>query len=1298
MVSVDEDKTQQSSHGSEAGEPEGSATPVNTSAEPIGAPGSGDVGPSTDDGKLQILETVREMTNAPEYVQQQGIKKLHDLIGDNHAYKINVNAKGDSGETALHVAAEHGLLEVAKLLVIDFEADISAEDNDKRQPLHKACLEGHRDIAELLLENNADIEARQENDATPLDEACWKGHLDVVELLLGRGARVLVEDDDGWSPLYSASFHGQSEVVKRLLIASRSNINKQERETNKTALHAAISQQHLAVVSELLVSPLGVPTSMTSDVIRLDERDANGHTPLIIACIDGFTEGAKLLIEAGADCNVHTTSSGSTPLIIASDWVRKDIVHELLKEDNIEVNAKDKGGLTALHHACLSQQPDIVEVLIEITAIDLNAVDKDMQTPLHLAAQLDDERTLKLLAGKISEVDHQDNNGQTALHIAALCGLENHTRVLLDKGADTKKGDKQGQTPLHLAMQQMNEGVVKSLTERMGEIGQQDVNGQTALHLAAASGNEKYTRLLLDKRADLSIRDNNHQTALHIASSVDGTSSPLASEGEFDQDFGAVIRLLLSKGAKLEEKRRDSKTATDLILAGRRAERFQSLLDHSCYHFRLEQAEEMDWNIVELFRKPETIACLPLFISQSSSGDRASKRKTLDSALEVGLHVLKYLDPEDRLLCDRLPVILCILLASPGRDLKFSRKLERSLSFLESSSNHPRVETHGSQMQGSKYPQRYEQHREQEIQKSKGKRTGELRKETNIDFQRYLDNIKDILLDPSSYARIHIGSPDIFDPKIVNDGHKPLVEAFRATIVQFFKDEDRLLTLRRYRSVKDVIYGEGPASIMSNATEGSERMQRENPLLNEYGVSFGSPKFTWVHLPATNMDWMDDLASKIMIKEKHSAQQYYELRSFFKDSWVQIPDGEIESRIMKPRAVVRRQESPTQGHHHATQALLRRRTFPILNSKDTTYEMEGQAVDGTRGLYGPKQIDNTKAQPNIPATALYMPFFCFSTHCPQMRGKEKLWDDYLDLLEGYGNSVIHGSPTLDEWYYHFSNDRESLEDRDLRNQGQVVSKSLSEVANEPVERTSRDTKPKRITILRVNQIWIWTISNKYGGISSQPASAEDMSQIIVDYCIDAYDRKPEPSGSKAKTSIAQIFSGYMNLLGRKESQLSQDLSAWKSGNGNSSVPSDAGDRSQDQVRTTRKHIEEAQNLYLLIKDVRDELNILKSVSRFQKIVQRSLTSNLGRELQDEELSADYVENDISEMDTIADRIQSAQNELANRQAEFSNRISTASHEQTTLATEQTTLATEQSKVLMVFTFATLLFVSFPTSR
>lgn len=87
------------------------------------------------------------------------------------------------------------------------------------------------------------------------------------------------------------------------------------------------------------------------------------------------------------------------------------------------------------------------------------------------------------------------------------------------------------------------------------------------------------------------------------------------------------------------------------------------------------------------------------------------------------------------------------------------------------------------------------------------------------------------------------------------------------------------------------------------------------------------------------------------------------------------------------------------------------------------------------------------------------------------------------------------------------------------------------------------------------------------------------------------------------------------------------------------------------VKEIRNKIKYAEELYCDIKDVRDELNILKSVVQHQKFVQKLLASQYVRDgnpsntyfkqMKDSDLSAAHILSYIEEMDTVADRIQSA---------------------------------------------------------
>ncbi|KAK7710270.1 hypothetical protein SLS64_005854 [Diaporthe eres] len=87
----------------------------------------------------------------------------------------------------------------------------------------------------------------------------------------------------------------------------------------------------------------------------------------------------------------------------------------------------------------------------------------------------------------------------------------------------------------------------------------------------------------------------------------------------------------------------------------------------------------------------------------------------------------------------------------------------------------------------------------------------------------------------------------------------------------------------------------------------------------------------------------------------------------------------------------------------------------------------------------------------------------------------------------------------------------------------------------------------------------------------------------------------------------------------------------------------------------RKAAQKAQDLSNAIKDIRDELNILKATAQYQQDVQEALymsqegitSANQKGPLMDRiqrlwaNLSAAHVANDIREMDSVADRIQAA---------------------------------------------------------
>lgn len=111
---------------------------------------------------------------------------------------------------------------------------------------------GHLSILQLLVKHGADI--NQNHGSTALRSACMRGHLDCVEWLLENSADAsLVNKDTGSTPLLVAVFAGSEEIVALLLKHGNNGLNTAVAGYDGlSALHAAASQRNPAILGMLL--------------------------------------------------------------------------------------------------------------------------------------------------------------------------------------------------------------------------------------------------------------------------------------------------------------------------------------------------------------------------------------------------------------------------------------------------------------------------------------------------------------------------------------------------------------------------------------------------------------------------------------------------------------------------------------------------------------------------------------------------------------------------------------------------------------------------------------------------------------------------------------------------------------------------------------------------------------------------------------------------------------------------------------------------------------------------------------
>jgi len=218
----------------------------------------------------------------------------------------------------IHHAVRQGDTEKVSVLLQTNPKIVHFKDARGRTPLFVASLEGHLDMAQLLISNNADVHARDAYGDTPLYHAILAGHREILELLIGHGANINEVMEEG-TPL-SLAIYRDHIVVAQTLIKMGADVNLRMK-NGETVLHHAAEKGDKAFIELLIHADADVNARTRYDV-----------TPLHIAAVYGHTEAAEELIESGAHVDAKSSYAG-TPLHQANAAAHDEMVELLLAKE-----------------------------------------------------------------------------------------------------------------------------------------------------------------------------------------------------------------------------------------------------------------------------------------------------------------------------------------------------------------------------------------------------------------------------------------------------------------------------------------------------------------------------------------------------------------------------------------------------------------------------------------------------------------------------------------------------------------------------------------------------------------------------------------------------------------------------------------------------------------------------------------------------------------------------------------------------------------------------------------------------
>jgi ankyrin repeat protein len=384
------------------------------------------------------------------------------------------------GATLLHVAVECGYSDVCSLL-LDRHVDVEARNDSGEAPLHLAAGRGSVPMVKLLLARGADARAVWQPEGAarelmPYQIAELGGHLECARLLF-------VSSD-----LHRACAEGDLATVTKLLQAEEEglvlgpHVTEGDKDVaGRTEMHSAVEALMSGRATAALIRQLVLHGAGAGRAELLSQPDKEGMTPLglLLRSAEARKAGASggggsaaprsaavdpwdLLVEDGvlhAVCALgsEATFSSLIKVLVTGNEAGARAAASALA-------ARDDSSFMALHYAAATLNAPLVERLLRLGSLP-GAVSKTGKTAVHEALNPTVHKFLKAVKcmtvargrrprGAASEVlmmlcsgrggaavNIADGKGETPLHLACSLSAYEETSTLLELGADPHATD-----------------------------------------------------------------------------------------------------------------------------------------------------------------------------------------------------------------------------------------------------------------------------------------------------------------------------------------------------------------------------------------------------------------------------------------------------------------------------------------------------------------------------------------------------------------------------------------------------------------------------------------------------------------------------------------------------------------------------------------------------------------------------------------------------------------------------------------------------------------------------------------
>ncbi|KAE8356311.1 hypothetical protein BDV28DRAFT_117200 [Aspergillus coremiiformis] len=1016
--------------------------------------------------------------------------------------------------------------------------------------LHLAAQHGHQTTVELLLEQGAWINGVNDYQYTPFHYACWEGHLDVAKLLVSKGAEIETLDKDGWNALTFACNKGRRTVIRWLL-------------------DLEIRSEHDSAVQR----------------INRNQQCSKGRTPLCEAII--------------ANCF--------------------DCPQELLHDPYIDLTLRDEEGDSALSDAA---RKNSALLMLDLIATTTYFPDDPVNMKTCIATPYELDHIEKGFLNNFAQVIRHSEGLELAMYWAVANGSVPLALQCLYYKPELVSWSRAGATWIHVAAKYGHPELLKTLAARHIDLNATAARGMTALHLAAAGGHSSAVKYILEV---LRSRKNGK---MHHAGGP-GSSTVASPPG-----------LELARCVMAENDDHES----PISLAGKSRNReARKILWGEIETFALTTRDFLEFLPVDLerfmelaaqFERPGHERILTLLLQQAASNGNPGRNSPQWTALHWAVYcsqpvlVWWLLSNGAHLRSEEIQMALNIIQDNPDRGYGTPQADHLIADLLK---NPPLVMTPAVYEDDYHLPELPEFADEsREFLDLEGVIADFYCDEETVDFQIKKRKVREII-----YKR---GPADIMASTGMGnyndlDGFIEQVKDMRRQTGPRFHTDSTLAAAEK------ILVGGGLSDGKVQAKDASAHKGKARPRFQR------QRGFRWIHLPASNMNVAEDLITRIIIDSGKTKRQHAPLVNLLKQSWIEVAAGGGK-RYIKPQCIKRASdlEVATGGDFHYNPGVAHdsnneKADSGSDSSSETSSKKEDEDDDANKTSGQEKLTDSAASlSKHTDIVALYMPFLTVAQIPAETGSRHNHGQSVVSRTTQDPRSdetdpakITHETMTLDQYYYS------TIPDSTERDHDQVLSRYLAwqeadGQKDDQVHPKGQSRGDELIKILSVDQLWLWIVDSgtqdtlrdfimisstkpctatiitattsdvdnfvdivldalvfgETEGSFRRPRSVESMMECIVTLATGPHLQRVSVKGQKKPKEPLEIFRESIRRVADSENELSRTFIESVVGRYHTLLP--------------KRDVGKEFRLLYEIKDIRDELNMLKTLTEAQETV------------------------------------------------------------------------------------------------